>query len=193
MPDDPMPRYRVIIDNIKERITIGTLMPGDRLATVREIATTWNVSHATATKAMRELCRDGYAYVHGNATYVRDRGHGQIVMRVPMRGGRRPRVPGGTFMAPGWTTVTEAAIVVPPDYVCDVMGLERGTEVLRREMVEHGKAEPDGALRGGNLKPVILTVFWHPAGFAEVLPDLLLTGATDAQAPLKLEIGRAHV
>jgi DNA-binding GntR family transcriptional regulator len=162
------PKYRAIMDSIKERILTGDLAPDEQLKPVRELALGWDISHATATKVMRELCREGYAYVRGNATYVRDRGQAEVTLRIPVTG-RRRRNEMLPPSQPGSAVVLDAGIVVPPAYVSDVLGEGRGTPVLRRETVVH---HHDGAGR-----VIRLAVHWHPASFAEAEPRLLLTDA----------------
>lgn len=183
---DDGPRYRTIMDNLKDKIALGELRPGDRMPTVRAVAATWHVSHATATKVLRELCREGYARVENKATYVRDRGQAQVTYRIQMTGGRL-RGSGTLPLLPDWTEVTEAGIVTPPDYVADVMGIDRGTEVLRREIVEKWAQVADGAERipAPSPRPVQLSVSWMPAGYAELLPNLLLTGPVNSTSPLR--------
>lgn len=197
MPRPEQPKYRAIMHDYKGRIDMGALRPGDRLPTVREVAERWNISHATATKVMRELCREGYAHVAGNATYVRDRGQAELtVMRL--RWGGRPRAslgddgPGhvafvGPGQGPGWNKVTEAGVVIAPDYVADVMELERGSEVLRVEKVLRWRPTMDGDQRvdpATPLRPFELVVHWYPAAWAEISPSLLVTGLDDATSPL---------
>ena len=83
------PKYRAIMAVLKEQMEIGQLRPGDRLPTVRALAEHWRVGHATATRALRELCREGYAHVVGNATCVRDRGQATVTMTRVNWGGRK--------------------------------------------------------------------------------------------------------
>lgn len=173
------PKYRLVMDRLKERIANGELRPGDRMPTVRALADAYVVSHATATKAAREMCREGYAYVVGNATFIRDRGQAEVTIREPLLIARRH-----TFSAPGslpgWTTVTAAGVVVPPDYVCDVMEVERGTEVLRQEWVRRWRPMADDSVP---LRPIELAVCWFPALWAQVKPELLNVGVDDATSP----------
>lgn len=197
MARSEQPKYRAIMHEYKGRIDMGRLRPGDRLPTVREVAETWHISHATATKAMRELCREGYAHVIGNATFVRDRGQAELtVMRL--RWGGRPRAslgdvgPGyvafvGPAQMPGWNEITAAGVVVAPDYVVDVMELPRGTEVLRRELVRRWRPTMNGEARvdpATPLRPFELVVHWYPAAWAEISPSLLVTGLDDGTSPL---------
>lgn len=191
------PKYRQIMALIKDKIGTGVLNPGDRLPTVREIADTWHVSHATATKAARELCREGYTHIVGNATYVRDRGAELTLKRILW--GSRSRASlgnanlgymefGGPAHLSGWREVTASGLVAAPDYVADVMELERGSEVLRVEWVIRWSPWPNAkAVRPEPRpapKPYELTVHWYPAAWAEISPSLLVTGLDDANSPL---------
>lgn len=185
------PKYRQIMVLIKSHIEDGILNPGDRLPTVREIAEKWNVSHATATKAARELCREGYTHIVGNATFVRDRGEADLVVKRILWGARsRPSLGadalgygefGGPAMKPGSAAVTASGLVPAPDYVADVMELERGAEVLRVERVHRGLPKRNPAMPD---RPFELSVHWYPALWAEISPSLLVTGVNDANSPL---------
>jgi DNA-binding GntR family transcriptional regulator len=198
MPATEQPKYRAIMDDYKSRIGMGSLRPGDRLPTIREVADSWQISHATATRVMRELCREGYAHVVGNATFVRDRGQAELtVMRL--RWGGRPRnslgadspAPYAAFTGPaqmpGWNEITAAGLVEAPDYVADVMELPRGSEVLRRELVRRWRPTMDGARRvdpATPLRPFELVVHWYPAAWAKISPGLLVTGLDTGTSPL---------
>lgn len=186
------PKYRQIMTLIKSQMSTGVLSPGDRLPTVREIADRWHVSHATATKAHRELCREGYAHIVGNATYVRDRrNHDLIVKRILWGARGRRSLDGedalgysefdGPAQRPGWCAVTASGLVAAPDYVADVMELERGTEVLRVERVHRGMPTSRPVLQAYVFE---LSVHWYPAAWAELSPSLLVTGVNDATSPL---------
>lgn len=195
MSQPEAPKYRQIVTLLKTQIGTGVFKPGDRLPTVREIADRWSVSHATATKAQRELCREGYAHVVGNATYVRDRGQDLTVKRILWGSRNRaslgPNSVGyGEFGGPahmaGWCEVTAAGLVAAPDYVADVMELERGTEVLRVERVNRWSPWQGGE-RPASVpppRPYELSVHWYPAAWAEISPIMLVTGTDDGNSPL---------
>lgn len=183
------PKYRLVMDRIKEDMATGKLRAGDRMPTVRKIRDTHKIGHATAAKVLAELCREGYAYVDGNATYVKDRDQAEVTLYTVIQGGRKrgSTNTSGLVAQPGWGRVTEAGIVVPPDYVCDVMQLPRGTPVLRRETIESYRQMMDGDERRDPpppLRPTTLAVYWHPAEWAELLPELLNVGLTDATSPM---------
>jgi DNA-binding transcriptional regulator YhcF (GntR family) len=57
MPADPP--YRRIVEEIRGRILTGELRPGERIPSVRQIARSWGVAAATATKAMAALREAG--------------------------------------------------------------------------------------------------------------------------------------
>lgn len=191
------PKYRQIMTLLKDQMGLGVLNPGDRLPTVREIADTWHVSHATASKVARELCREGYAHIVGNATYVRDRGQADLTVKRILWGSRNRAGLGDTSLGygefggpphiPGWREVTTSGLVAAPDYVADVMELERGSEILRVEWVSSWSPWPNAKVRPEPVpppKPYQLTVHWYPAAWAEISPSLLVTGLDDANSPL---------
>jgi GntR family transcriptional regulator len=162
---EPVPPFKAIIDHFKERIIAGRLQPGDTLPTVRAVADQWSVAHATAARAMRELQAEGYAYTSGKTTLVADRGQAELTLRVPVVGTRRR---GESFPpdADLHEEITEAGLVVPPEYVSRVLELGPGTPVVRREAVSR---------RG--VQVVRLSVRWYPPGFAESIPEILDTDA----------------
>jgi GntR family transcriptional regulator len=94
---------------------------------------------------------------------------------------------GGPPHRPGWRRVTASGLVPAPDYVADVMEIERGAEVLRVEWVIGSAMWPDIVERhdpAPRPRPYELTVHWYPAAWAEISPRLLVTGLDDAHSPL---------
>lgn len=68
------PMYQQIIDGIKEQIARGHLKPGERLLTVRELATTLSLNHNTVAKAYQELEREHVIeLIRGRGTFVSER------------------------------------------------------------------------------------------------------------------------
>jgi AcrR family transcriptional regulator len=51
--------YRKIVDEISGRIAAGTLRPGDRIPSARQITREWGVAIATATKVLATLRQEG--------------------------------------------------------------------------------------------------------------------------------------
>ena len=56
---DARPIYSQIVDGFREQIAAGILQPGDRLPSVRELATTLTINPNTIQRAYRELEADG--------------------------------------------------------------------------------------------------------------------------------------
>ena len=53
--------YRQLCDQVKRSVAAGSLAPGDRLPTIREVAVRTRVNRNTVAKAYAELERDGEA------------------------------------------------------------------------------------------------------------------------------------
>src|SRR5690349_14654747 len=59
-PDDgTVPPYRRIVAEISARVAAGTLRPGDRIPSARQITREWGVAIATATKVLATLRQEG--------------------------------------------------------------------------------------------------------------------------------------
>ena len=56
---DARPIYSQIVDGFREQIAAGILRPGDRLPSVRELATTLTINPNTIQRAYRELEAEG--------------------------------------------------------------------------------------------------------------------------------------
>jgi AcrR family transcriptional regulator len=87
-----LPPYAQIAAELRDRIEKGTLAPGDRVPSTREITQRWGVAMATATKALTVLGREGIVRAVP--------GVGTVVARRPPAHGRpaaltRPASPPG--------------------------------------------------------------------------------------------------
>lgn len=70
-PSSGAPIYRQITDQVRHAIAGGTLVPGDRLPTVRELAVELAVNPNTVAKAYQDLERDGVIETsRGRGTFV---------------------------------------------------------------------------------------------------------------------------
>lgn len=68
---DARPIYAQIIDNFQAQITAGVLQNGDRLPSVRELATRLTINPNTIQRAYRELEMQGWiASVPGKGNFV---------------------------------------------------------------------------------------------------------------------------
>jgi GntR family transcriptional regulator len=73
-PASGVPIYRQIMDGVRYSVASGTIAPGDRLPSVRELATTLGVNPTTIQKAYGEL--EHLAVIEtrrGQGTFVADR------------------------------------------------------------------------------------------------------------------------
>lgn len=66
-----MPIYRQIIDQIKYQVATGVLKEGDKVPSVRELASKLAVNQNTVLKVYNELCRENVLKIErGDGTYV---------------------------------------------------------------------------------------------------------------------------
>ena len=66
-----VPIYRQIIDQVKSAMATGTLGPGDRLPTVRQLSVDLSVNPNTVSRAYNELELTGLVETHmGSGTFV---------------------------------------------------------------------------------------------------------------------------
>lgn len=66
-----MPIYRQIIDQIKYQVAAGILKEGDRVPSVRELASRLAVNQNTILKVYNELCRENILRIErGEGTFV---------------------------------------------------------------------------------------------------------------------------
>ena len=71
--DDSRPTYMQVADVLRTEITRGQLPPGERLASVRDLATRFNVAAVTVQSALRVLRDEGLVIARSTrGYYVRD-------------------------------------------------------------------------------------------------------------------------
>jgi GntR family transcriptional regulator len=166
--DRPAPAYEQIADHYRTLIHSGQLQPGAKLPSITDIATEWNVARSTVAQAINRLQVEHAVHTSTQGTFVSADGivtatpADRIRMAMPHRIGQGESV-----------TVNAAGIVVPPDYVAELLNLEPGTQVIRREEITNLRSEPR-----------MLSVDWIPA-------DSTLT-ALGALDPTPLQGGITH-
>jgi GntR family transcriptional regulator len=70
-PSSSVPIYRQIIDQIKYQVAAGLLKEGDRVPSVRELASRLAVNQNTILKVYNELCRENVLKIErGDGTFV---------------------------------------------------------------------------------------------------------------------------
>lgn len=68
-----IPFYEQVKQQIKGRISLGTLRPGESLPSIRELATLLLINPNTVARAYRELEREGFIYSRkGKGCFVTD-------------------------------------------------------------------------------------------------------------------------
>jgi GntR family transcriptional regulator len=72
-PRNPLPLYLQLIEQLRRQIVLGALRPGDRLPTVRELASRARINRNTAARAIRALEAEGLVWTRvGQGTFVAD-------------------------------------------------------------------------------------------------------------------------
>jgi len=149
-------KYEEIAESLRTRIAAGEFAPGETIPSGRDLADQWDVSRATAIKAVDVLRNDGVV--------VAKQGTGFVVTEMPVArpaGARRAgsaRILGGMpFLrvgAPDWAE--------PPARVAAALGLSPGVNALRRIRVLQ---LPDGT-------PNSCVEAWFPPEIAQASPRL---------------------
>ena len=68
-----IPFYEQVKQQIKGRVSLGTLRPGESLPSIRELATLLLINPNTVARAYRELEREGFIYSRkGKGCFVTD-------------------------------------------------------------------------------------------------------------------------
>ena len=72
-PLNPDPMYKQVTDQIKDAIARGTLKPGDKLPSIRELSIALKISIITTKRAYSDLENEGYIITRpGLGSYVAD-------------------------------------------------------------------------------------------------------------------------
>jgi GntR family transcriptional regulator len=144
----PVPPYAQIANYYRAEITESRLRPGERLPAIAAIAEEWGVATTTAAKAIGLLQVEGLIYTSPQGSFVSD----------PRGTSRTPKdtvtaSPVHRIGTNGETVTVNAAGAVPaPAYVAEILGIEPGEEIIRREEILY---------HGSHARA--LTVDWIPA------------------------------
>ncbi|MFD7709505.1 GntR family transcriptional regulator [Streptomyces sp. NPDC059786] len=137
--------YLRVAAEIRDDIEAGELPPGTQLDDSKTIAQKHGISQETALKALRHLAAEGYVTIPPRSqAVVRQRPNTRIVVRD--RNAYRDEI--GYFFdqnAKDWRAVTAPTrkLEVPPNHIADLLGVERGEDVVVRD---RGMG-PDGSKR----------------------------------------------
>ncbi len=156
---DNRPPYARIAGHYRDLIGSGQLSPGDLLPSIRALADQWEVSTATADRAMK-LLRDEKLVqgIPGVGTEVLAR---PISLSSGSERHDRSSKTQSSWGAGEKSSGHTAGIVEAPEDVAHVLGISPGDDVIRRSRV----------YRDGH-GIVAHSTSWIPAEFAQVLPEL---------------------
>ena len=163
-----MSGYADIAAHFRQRIADGTLAPGDRLPTLRDVMAEFGVAQQTASRAYGALKAEGLTRATtGGGTVVADRDEG-INSRV------RGWAATGRALSIGETsTITEIGTISADETVAARLEVEPGSPVhVRRRVVSR-----DGA-------PTHVTSSFYPAAVIAVTPELLQPVSTGGSREL---------
>jgi AcrR family transcriptional regulator len=122
-----LPPYARIAAELRDQIETGTLAPGDRVPSTREITQRWGVAMATATKALAALRQEGIVRpVPGVGTVVGDRPPARAGRASPAPAARPPGPAGPAAVrqaGPADPGLTPGRIVAAAMAVADAEGL----------------------------------------------------------------------
>lgn len=155
-----LPKYEQIAADIRGRIVRGDLKPGDTVPSVPDLSQAWTVAKATAERAIGLLRQEGLVDTRqGMGTYVRERAP---LARTAAERYHTARDTGNAYTSGEHADILAAELTPAPDDVAAALGIDAGTEVVRRYRV---------TLEGEN--PTATSTSWFLAAVAEQCPRLL--------------------
>lgn len=155
------PKYLQIAQHIREQIIRGDLAPGAEVPSERQLATEWNVSRPTATRALEALRREGMvASVVGSGTFVR----AVQANRRPLHRYNRFRQRGAQYGPGESVDIVAADVRAAPDHVAEALRIANGERAMMRRRI----------ISSAEGMPVEIATSWWPAQLADVAPRLLV-------------------
>jgi DNA-binding GntR family transcriptional regulator len=172
--DRPLPPYLQITAHYRDKIRNGELRDGDRLPSTRQLIEQWNVAHATAAKVLQTLRAEGLVKTFPG-------GAGGTIVSQEVGLAPRDRVTSGRrwgriYPEGEYARIVAAEMVPASDDVAAALGVEPGSQVIRRYRVTYR----DDA-------PVSASTSWYAGSLAEVAPDLLVTERIKMGTPAYIE------
>lgn len=154
------PPYLQIAAHLRRKIVSGEISPGQAVPSTRALMDEWNVSKATATRALGVLAAEGLTEGRAGAgTIVRDQA--PVYRRVRDRYSLLKTT--GRFHRPNESSlITAAELVSAPEGVRSALDLPEGAQAIRR----HRVTSRDGIV-------VEISTSWFAGNLAEVAPLLL--------------------
>jgi GntR family transcriptional regulator len=153
------PQYVQVADHYRRQIVDGELAEGAQLPSVRDLADEWSVASATAARAIGQLQVEGFVTTTPRGTFVQARHRAAGSPRDRLSRVRR----GDALTAAAETEhVNVAEMIVAPVYVAELLDLEAGSRVIRREWISILERQLH-----------MLSVSWFPPELAGSVPELL--------------------
>jgi DNA-binding GntR family transcriptional regulator len=172
---DRTPPYLQVVADLRKRIVSGELAEGDTLPSVRRIAQEWQISTATALKALGGLKADGLAEaVPGIGTVVRTR---RNLHRTAADRLTKMLETGKIYAEGEYAKITEAGLSPAPAWIADLLGIDEGAHAVRRRRVTYG----------ADHVPVGASTSWFSPDLAEAVPALTLTERIPGGTPSAIE------
>jgi DNA-binding GntR family transcriptional regulator len=158
--DRPDPPYLQVARLIREQITSGQLAEGDTVPSARQIAATYDIAHATATKVLKTLEAEGL--VRGVV------GVGTVVQAAALHRSARDRSTsvlhtGRIYPEGHYAKILVAGLGPASDEVALALGLQPGAQVIRRQRTTYDSSGT----------PLSTSTSWFDGALAEVAPLLL--------------------
>jgi DNA-binding GntR family transcriptional regulator len=156
----PEPAYMQIARHIRTQIQTGELNEGDHVPSAREIKKDWNVAMATATRVLAALKSEGLVQtVPGVGTTV---SAAAATKQAPQERIDAVRRTGKVYPPNERAQIQSAELVPAPPHIAEALGLEEGSQVIRRHRVTFRDDQPVSA-----------SVSWFSGDLATTCPKLL--------------------
>src|SRR4051794_27641969 len=158
--EEVLPKYLQVANHYRDLIVSGSLAPGTELPSERQLATAWEISRPTATRALAALRNLGLVEARqGAGTFVR----GQVRLNRGARDRYLRSRDAGRIYGPGERAeIVDVGLAVPAEWIADELGLSGGQLAIRRERVTYTDEVPSE-----------ISVSWFDASLADVAPALL--------------------
>ena len=173
--------YAAIAEHFRAQIRNGTMSPGERMPTIRNVMAHWGVSNATAVRAYKTLKEEGLTRATtGSGTVVADQGSSNISARV-----RAHAATGRALLSDETSEILEVGTVGADESIAARLEVEPGSQVcVRRRLVKR-----DGS-------PVHLSSSYYAPDVVAVTPELtelVSTGGSRELAAERLGAEQGHV
>lgn len=135
---DTMPKYRMIIEDIKAQINTGRLKSNDLILSEAQICDRYGVSRITATRAVNDLVSEGYLYrLQGKGTFVKGP---QIKEGLPFLSAFTERMKGNNYQLQ--TKIIQQKSVKIPRKMAEYFNLPLDTMIIYLERLRIVNNEP---------------------------------------------------